>query len=147
MSLSYGEDGPGALAVEEVDEDMKRRALLAATTAATLDRVAHSQGDRSIKLAFPTEDPLPSRLGMCHVHEVRALTSRLVGMARYYGGQAGPFGDAVTRYTRWMRVPATDTVKAQLAAALAELHTEAGWCCHARRVDAPRWIRARGRGF
>ncbi|MBV9162947.1 MAG: hypothetical protein JO309_10785 [Pseudonocardiales bacterium] len=29
-----------------------------------------------------------------------------------------------------MEVPATETVKAQLAAALAELHTIAGWFCH-----------------
>ncbi|MBV8540518.1 MAG: hypothetical protein JO063_14690 [Pseudonocardiales bacterium] len=29
-----------------------------------------------------------------------------------------------------MHVPATDTVTAQLADALAELHTEAGWACY-----------------
>ena len=45
------------------------------------------------------------------------------------------FGDVVRRYTRWLEVPATDEVKAQLAAALVELHTEAGWCCHDSGLD------------
>ncbi|MGH3867698.1 MAG: hypothetical protein ACRDQ4_16485 [Pseudonocardiaceae bacterium] len=61
------------------------------------------------------------------MHTVRAVTERLRGVARYYGGQAEVFGAAATLYTRWMRVPAADAVKVQLAAALAELHTEAGW--------------------
>ena len=39
-------------------------------------------------------------------------------------------GAAVKVYTRWMAVPAPEAIKAQLAAALAELHVEAGWCCY-----------------
>ncbi|MGB8199093.1 MAG: hypothetical protein WCF33_05260, partial [Pseudonocardiaceae bacterium] len=53
----------------------------------------------------------------------------------YYGGQAGLFGDAVRRYTRWMQVPAPEKVTAQLAAALAELHTEAGWAFYDSGLD------------
>jgi len=34
-----------------------------------------------------------------------------------------------------MQVPATEAIKARLAAALAELHTEAGWCCHDSGLD------------
>lgn len=34
-----------------------------------------------------------------------------------------------------MQVPATDAVTAQLAAALAELHTEASWSCYDSGVD------------
>ncbi|MGH3867504.1 MAG: hypothetical protein ACRDQ4_15465 [Pseudonocardiaceae bacterium] len=34
-----------------------------------------------------------------------------------------------------MDVPSTDEVKAQLAAALAELHTQAGWACHDSGLD------------
>jgi hypothetical protein len=104
-----------------VDDEVRRRALIAAALGQTFLGLGEP-----IELALPTGDPLPSRLSISHVHEVRAFIDRLVGMGRYYGGQSGPFGDAVTRYTRWMQVPATETVKAQLAAALAELHTEAG---------------------
>jgi hypothetical protein len=38
-------------------------------------------------------------------------------------------------YTRWLEVPAPEAVETQLAAALAELHTEAGWCCYDEGVD------------
>jgi transcriptional regulator with XRE-family HTH domain len=129
MGLSYGEQGRDAPSVEEVDEEMKRRALLAATSAAALGQVFLGLGELT-ELALPTGQTLPSRLGMAHVHAVRVLTEQLRGAARYCGGQAEVFGDVVKRYTRWREVPATDEVKTHLTAALAELHTEAGWCCH-----------------
>jgi hypothetical protein len=72
---------------------------------------------------------------MVHVHTVQAVTERLHGVARYYGGQADLFGTAAKLYTRWMQVPATEAVRARLAAALAELHTEAGWCSHDSGLD------------
>jgi hypothetical protein len=128
MGLSYGEDTP--LAEEELDEEMKRRALISAA----LGQAVLGLGELT-ELVLPTGDPLPSQLGMSHVHEVRAVTERLRGVGRYYGGQAGLFGDAVTRYTRWMRVPAPEAVNAQLASALAELHTEAGWCRYDSGLD------------
>ena len=130
MGLSYGEQGLDAPSVEEVDEYVKRRLLLSAA----LGEAFLGLGE-PIEVPLPSRDPLPSRLGMAHVHEVRAFIDRLGGMGRYYGGQAGLFGDAVTRYTRWMQVPATKEVKAQLAAALVELHTEAGWCCYDEGLD------------
>jgi transcriptional regulator with XRE-family HTH domain len=112
--------------VQEVDQDMERRVLLATTAAAALGQAFAGGGE----LALPAGQPLPARLDMSHVHTVVAVTERLRGVARYYGGQADLFGAAAALYTRWMQVPATETVKAQLAAALAELHTEAGWCCY-----------------
>jgi len=130
MGLSYGEQGPDSPVAEEVDEGMKRRLLLSAA----LGEAFLGLGE-PIEVPLPTEDPLHSRLGMSHVHEVRAVTERLRGVGRYYGGQAGLFGDAVRRYTRWMQVPAAEAVQAQLAAALAELHTEAGWCCYDEGLD------------
>jgi tetratricopeptide (TPR) repeat protein len=57
-------------------------------------------------------------------------------VARYYGGQADLFAAAAQIYTRWMRVAATEDIKTRLAAALAELHTEAGWCCYDSGLDA-----------
>jgi transcriptional regulator with XRE-family HTH domain len=127
MGLSYGETGPDPAPVaEEVSEAMKRRVLIAAA----MSQPYLSMRGEPITLGLPTDDPLPSRLGMADVQEVRTFTDQLVGRARYYGGQASLFGDAVRRYTRWMDVPATEEVKAQLAAALAGLHTEAGWACY-----------------
>jgi hypothetical protein len=117
-----------------VGEDVKRRALIAATTVATLGRVVQGLGEFT-ELALPTGQPLPSRLGMSHVHTVQAVTTQLRSVARYYGGQAELFSAAAKLYTRWMQVPATETIKARLAAALAELHTEAGWCCYDSGLD------------
>ncbi|MBV8539329.1 MAG: hypothetical protein JO063_12715 [Pseudonocardiales bacterium] len=56
-------------------------------------------------------------------------------MARYQGGQGNLFSAAATLYTRWIQVPTTEEVTARLAAALAELHTEAGWCCYDSGLD------------
>ena len=135
MGLSYGEQAPESSAEEEVDEEMKRRTLLAATSAAALGQTLPELG-QPIEWALPTGHVLPSRLEMSHVHVVRAVTERLLGVARYYGGQADLFDAAARLYTRWMHVPATDAVKAQLAAALAELHTEAGWCRYDSGMDS-----------
>jgi hypothetical protein len=135
MRLGYSEEGLDTPSVEEeVDEDVKRRALIAATTAAALGQVVQGLGEFT-ELALPTSQLLPSRLSMSHVHTVGAVTDQLRGVARYYGGQADLFGAAATLYTRWMQVPATEAIKARLAAALAELHTEAGWCCYDSGLD------------
>jgi len=123
MGLSYGEQTPDTPPVEEVDGAMRRRSLVATTMAAALGQAFLGLPE----LALPTGQVLPSRLDMAHVHTVRAVTEQLRGVARYYGGQAEVFGAVAALYTRWMQVPATDAVKAQLAAALAELHTETGW--------------------
>jgi transcriptional regulator with XRE-family HTH domain len=144
MGLGYGEGEPDAPSAEE-DEDVKRRALLAATTAAALGQVVAGLGEFA-EVALPSGESLPARLGMVQVHTVRAVTERLRGVARYYGGQAELFGAAARLYTRWMRVPATEAIKAQLAAALAELHTEAGWCCHDSGLDGTGHF-ARGLGL
>ncbi|MBV8541919.1 MAG: helix-turn-helix transcriptional regulator [Pseudonocardiales bacterium] len=132
MGLSYGEDRPGTASGEvEVSEDMKRRVLVATTSAAALGQVFLGLPE----LALPTAQALPSRLDMTHVHTVRAVTERLRGVARYYGGQADLFSAAATLYTQWMQVPATDAVTTALAVALAELHTEAGWCSYDAGLD------------
>lgn len=138
MGLSYGEEEPGpSPAEEDVDEDVKRRALIAATSMAALGQVIKGLGE-PIELALPSAQ-LPSRLVMSHVQAVRTVTQQLRGMARYYGGQADLFGAAVQLYAQWLNVPATEAIKAGLAAALAELYTEAGWCCYDAGVD--------GRGY
>lgn len=134
MGLSYGEGEPDSPSAEEnVDEDMKRRALIAATSVAALGQVIQALGE-PIELALPRAQ-LPSRLGMSHVHAVLTVTQRLVSVTRFHGAQADLFGAAVQLYTRWMDVPATEAIKARLAAALADLHTQAGWACYDSGVD------------
>ena len=150
MGLSYGADsaggeegaypgvegGPGP----EVEEEMRRRALLAATSLAALGQMVTSLGEVA-ELALPRtgDEPLPSRLGMSHVQAIEAVTEQLRSTARQYGGQAEVFGAAAKHYIRGMEVPATDAVQARLRCALAELHTEAGWACYDSGVD--------GRGY
>ncbi|MGH3869456.1 MAG: helix-turn-helix domain-containing protein [Pseudonocardiaceae bacterium] len=134
MFLSYGEKRPALPSTDrEMSEEVKRRVLIAEAMGATF--LSWRGEPITLPLPTPTDDPLPSRLSMPHVQEVRTFTDQLVGRARYYGGQAGLFGDAVRRYTRWMDVPGSDEVKTQLATALAELHTEAGWYCYDAGVD------------
>ncbi|MGH3886219.1 MAG: helix-turn-helix domain-containing protein [Pseudonocardiaceae bacterium] len=133
MRLGYGEGEPDTSSAEE-DGDMKRRALIAATMGAALGQVVQGLGEFT-EVALPRGESLPSRLDMVHVHTVQAVTERLRGVARHFGGQADLFGTATQLYTRWMPVPAAEAIKARLAAALAELHTEAGWCCHDSGLD------------
>ncbi len=121
----------------EVDEEMQRRVLIAATSWAALGQVVQAMGELA-ELALPRsgEEPLPSRLSMAHVQAVEAVTEQLRSLARRFGGQAGLFGAAAEYYSRWLTVPATEAVKARLGCALAELHTEAGWCCYDSGVNA-----------
>ncbi len=132
LGVSYGEQAPDPpSAGQEVDEAMKRRALVVTTMTAAVGQACTGLPE----LALPAGQPLPSRLEMSHVHTVVAVTERLRGVARYYGGQADLFVAAATLYARWMQAPAADAVKAALAAALAELHIEAGWACYDSGLD------------
>ncbi|MBV9011137.1 MAG: hypothetical protein JO281_23035 [Pseudonocardiales bacterium] len=131
IGLSYGEQTPGTRKEKEMDDTMQRRVLVATTLAAAMGATCEGLPE----LALPSGHVLPSRLGMTHVRTVRAVTEGLRGLGRYYGGQAEMFHAAAGIYTRWMRVPMTDTITAQLGAALAELHTEAGWACYDAGLD------------
>jgi transcriptional regulator with XRE-family HTH domain len=134
LGVSYGEEVPDpSSAEEEVDEDVKRRALIATASTAVVGQ-ALGLGV-PVEVALPSGQPLPSRLGMSDVHAVRAVTEQLRGVTRYFGGQADVFGGAVAAYTPWLQVPAPEAVKTQLVAALAELHTEAGWACYDSGLD------------
>ncbi|MEO7194475.1 MAG: helix-turn-helix transcriptional regulator [Pseudonocardiaceae bacterium] len=135
LGVSYGEqeaDTPPA--AKEVNKATKRRVLITAAMATALRHGTQALSEPA-PLALPTDQPLPTHLGMPDVHALRAVTHRLREVARYYGGQAGPFGATANYYTQWMRVPATEEVTAALAAALAELHTEAGWCRYDSGLD------------
>ena len=116
------------------EEEMRRRAVLASTSLAALGQAVQGLGELT-ELALPTGEPLPSRLGMVHVRTVEAIIGQLRGIARQFGGQADLFVSAARYYSRWMRVPAPGAVKARLGEALAELYTEAGWCCYDAGLD------------
>ncbi|MGH3932301.1 MAG: hypothetical protein ACRDTF_20260 [Pseudonocardiaceae bacterium] len=128
-----GDEGGGD---PEVDDDVRRRALIAATSLAALGQMVQGMGELA-ELALPRtgDEPLPARLSMSHVHAIEAVTQQLRSVARQYGAQADLFGAAAKYYTRWMQVPATDAVKARLGCALAELYTETGWCRYDSGLD------------
>ncbi len=141
MGLSWW--GPGGTYCGEVavtespmreGGDVRRRALIASTSLAVLGQVLEGLGELA-EVALPTGQRLPLRLGMVHVRAVEAVTERLRGVARQFGGQGGLFVVAAQYYARWMVVPASEVVKARLGAALAELYTEAGWSCYDSGVD------------
>ncbi|MGH3755120.1 MAG: hypothetical protein ACRDRP_20990 [Pseudonocardiaceae bacterium] len=111
---------------------MRRRTLIATTTMVALGEVVQGLGE----LALPAGESLPLRLGMSHVHAVAAVTERLRGVVRQFGGQGELFVAVAQRYARWLGVPGAEVVKARLGAVLAELYTEAGWACYDSGVDA-----------
>ncbi|MGH3763621.1 MAG: helix-turn-helix domain-containing protein [Pseudonocardiaceae bacterium] len=125
MGLAYDGEEPPPLG--EVDEDMKRRMLLAVATTALLGSPVLGE---VLELPRPTEPtPLPSRLTAVDVDAIRKLTTSLQGMARTYGGCAEMVGNVANRSRVLLDIPATDKIKAEMSVALAELHTMAGWCC------------------
>jgi hypothetical protein len=124
MGLAYDEDG----LPQEVSEEMKRRALMAAGSIALfgspiLGEVLH------IPVRPKTPTPLPSRLGASDVTAMRSLTESLRTVARTYGGCAEVITGVAYRSLPLMSVPAVEEVRADMASALANLHTLAGWTC------------------
>ena len=129
MGLAYDEDvSPPPSPAEEVDEDVKRRALLARGSVALLG--APVLGDLlHIPAAPATPTPLPSRLGAADVAAIKSLTAELRTVTRGYGGGADVVTSVAQRSLLLMSVPASDSIRAELGSALVDLHTMAGWCC------------------
>ena len=135
LGVSYGEKSSPARrrpVRKEVTEATKRRVLIAAAMLTGLDPTPLGEAPQ---LPLPVGQKLPTQVSISHVHAVRSVTEQLRGLARYYGGQGDLFNAAAAAYTRYMHVPTTDVIRAQLAAALAELHTEAGWFCYDSGLD------------
>lgn len=129
MGLGYGEDASSPPSgAEEVDENVKRRALLAKSSVAlvgfpVLGELLH------IPAPPATPTPLPTRLGVADVAAIRSLTAELRALTRGYGGGADVVTSVAQRSLPLMSVPASDVLHAELGSALADLHTMAGWCC------------------
>ena len=144
MGLAYdayevAESATPVVGEEVVDEDMKRRAMLAIASAALLGAPVLGE---VLELPTPpkTPTPLPSRLGASDVAALKELTAQLRRGARTYGGGADVITTVANRSRSLMAVPASDPIKSQLGSALADLHTLAGWCC----VDSGLHDQARG---
>jgi transcriptional regulator with XRE-family HTH domain len=116
MGLAYDEG------LEEVDEEMKRRALLAVGTTALLGSPVLGEVLELPRPATPT--PLPSRLGRSDVTAMRELTKGLRMVARTYGGCGDMISPIAQKSLDFARIPGAD-----IKPALAELQTLAGWCC------------------
>jgi hypothetical protein len=127
MGLAYDE-GSEPASVGEVDEEMQRRALLAAGAVALFG--SPILGELLEIPARPhTPTPLPSRLGASDVAAIRSLTGELRTVARAYGGCADTVTGVANRSLALMSVPAAVQTRSDLSSALAELHTMAAWTC------------------
>lgn len=135
INVAATADRATAETAEEVDENMKRRALLATASLALFNRPILGE---VLELPAPPESPtpLPSRLVMADVEAMRNLTEQLRVLARQYGGQGETVSAIAVRSLRLMTVDASDLVRRSLRSALAELHTVAGWCCFDSGVSA-----------
>ncbi|MGH3868652.1 MAG: helix-turn-helix domain-containing protein [Pseudonocardiaceae bacterium] len=77
IGLSYGKETPDPSSVaEEMDEDVKRRALVATISTATLGEPLFGMG-KPIEPAWASGQVVPAQLDLSHVHMVRAVTERL----------------------------------------------------------------------
>jgi transcriptional regulator with XRE-family HTH domain len=123
----------------EVDEDMKRRAAIAAATKAVFGYAL--LGEAVALDHVPEVAALPSVIGRSDVTRLRALTERLRALGRAGHGVPEVLSRVTARAERWLDIrPATELVGRQLHSAVADLHTLAGWwCTDMLQVDQARW--------
>jgi transcriptional regulator with XRE-family HTH domain len=135
LGLAYAEDceGPEPF-YDEVTEEMRRRALLAAGAVALFGRPVLGE-----VLELPdrpaSATPLPDRLGVADVEAMRELTCKLEVEAQYYGGGVEVLSPVATRAERLLRVPAADATKQALVTTLADLHNVAAWAAFDSHQD------------
>ena len=141
MGLSYGKDGayggdevtvPGP--PEGVTDEMLRRHFTAGLAAAAFGRPLLAGLLDPPPTMGVQRVPLPSRLTLGDVADLRAGTGQLRSLARRYGGQADIVDAVANRSMRLLSVPADDAVQRPLRSALSDLHEFAGWCCFDARA-------------
>ena len=130
MGLAYDED----LLPPEVDEDVKRRELLASGGLALFDRpvLGHLLG-----LPRPPEEPtpLPSRLGKADVAALNALTAELRAWSQRWGGGAQTISAVAYRSEQLLSVSGSEKVHQAMVSVIANLHTVAGFAAFDEGVD------------
>jgi transcriptional regulator with XRE-family HTH domain len=130
MGLSYGERGAYAEGArvadppEEVNAEMRRRALLAAAGVAIMGRSVFGE---PLDLPGPSPVTLPPRLDWIHVEKVRDLIHRLGEADHGHTGDPDICSAAAARATRLLKVPGPEQIQRALLTAVAELDIEAGW--------------------
>ncbi|MGH3671626.1 MAG: helix-turn-helix domain-containing protein [Pseudonocardiaceae bacterium] len=130
MGLSYGEEreGPEPL-YDEVTEDMRRRALLAAGSLALFGSPILGEL-LELPHAPDKPTPLPSSLSQMDVDAITRVTRALEAEAQYYGGGGGVITPVAQRSERLLQIPASDAVKTGMGTAIADLHNVAGWAAY-----------------
>lgn len=134
MGLAYvGGYEPEPL-FEEVTEDMRRRALLAAGAIALFNRPILGE-----LLELPrrpdTPTPLPAQLGEVDVAAMMELATSLERQAQYYGGCADILTPVAQRAEQLLTVPAAEATKQGMIKAVANLHNVAGWAAYDSHAD------------
>lgn len=125
MGLAYAGVDEGDVDAE-VDEAMRRRALLAAGTLALFGSpILGEVLEIPHRPDKPT--PLPSRLSQLDVDAMARLTRALEAEARFYGGGMSVISPVAQRAERLLEVPATDAIKTGLMTSVADLHNVAAW--------------------
>jgi transcriptional regulator with XRE-family HTH domain len=126
MGMAYVGTDEGTPLYEDVTEDMRRRALLAAGTLALFGSPLLGE-----VLELPkrpaSPPPMPKQLGEHDVTAMQGLTRALEAEAQYYGGGGGVISPVAQRSEKLLDVPATDAIKTAMATAIADLHNVAGW--------------------
>ncbi|HWR47997.1 MAG TPA: helix-turn-helix transcriptional regulator, partial [Pseudonocardiaceae bacterium] len=137
MGLSFGAYADEVTTVEPlkgVDEDVLRRHfehLLALSAVAAFGSEVPRIGELATGLATPgVPGDLPSRIGPVDVAAIRRHTEHLRSLSRTYGGQASTAVALAEWADQWLTVDASDAARHALLAALSDLNTIAGWCCH-----------------
>ncbi len=125
MGLAYAGDQPPATPPEEVDDDVRRRELLAAGSLAAFGVAVLGE---SVRLPDPSR--VLDRVGMADVSDIVQATSALRARARAHGGYGRVVSGVATEHTRMLSASMTDSVRRALGSAIAELHTVAGYCCY-----------------
>jgi transcriptional regulator with XRE-family HTH domain len=133
MGLAYDE-GLLPSQGQEVEEDVKRRELLASAGIALFDRPVLGQ---VLGLAKPSETPtpLPAQLGNADLIALDALTVELRSWSQRWGGGAATIGEIACRSERLLTVPASDSFTPHLHSALAKLRLVAGWAAFDECLD------------
>jgi transcriptional regulator with XRE-family HTH domain len=141
MGLSYGDsnayrghevtatDGPP----EGVTDEMLRRHFIAGLASAAFGRPVLA-GLLDPSPVSVQHVPLPSRLTLRDVTDLRVGTEQLRSLSLRYGGQADIVDAVANRAMRLLTVPADDAVQRSLRSALSELREFAGWCCFDQRA-------------
>lgn len=127
VDSTYASEDTAAGSAEEVDAEVRRRALLAAGIAIAGGPVQEIGKRFTLPGLAPAPASLPSQVLPVHVVKVRDLTQQLRRAGRAYGSDPHMSSAAAAGAARLLDVPGAEPVKKALLSAVAEAHMVAGW--------------------